>query len=171
MNRIIYITALILVISSFTVKAEIEKEIDCASNTFLDEINDSIYDKNQDGIKDVFYEFLEDGSYFELNDSNYDGKVDQSCKYDANDTIVSCSFDQDFNGFMESKVEYHLGAPFKEGVDINGDGIYEIIFHYESGVLSKGFQFYSKKNGRNMIGKVSFKFVYPSTENLTETNL
>ncbi len=168
MNKITFVLILVF---SINVGAKQKNEIDNSSNTSLNEPLSSLYDKNLDGVKDVFYEYQDDGSYYELNDSNYDGKIDQNCKYDSNDTVVNCGLDQDFNGYVDSRIEYYLGMVLKEGIDSNHDEVYEIVFHYESGILAKGFKFYSKEGKSNQIGQVNFKFGYPSKETLTNTDL
>lgn len=129
------------------------------------------YDKNQDGENDVFYKYNEDGSYIEAVDSNYDKSIDERCMYDANDTLVFCTYDQDFNGVEETRVEYEMGTLVKEGVDLDGDQFYEIIFYYVSGVLFEGFRHYENKDGKQAIGNVKFRFGYPSNEEIIETKL
>ena len=64
-----------------------------------------IMDLNSDGTKDVFYEF-DDSGYFELVDRNFDGRVDESIRYDKDNIILSSKIDEDFDGYLETKIYY-----------------------------------------------------------------
>jgi len=130
---------------------------------------EGLFDKNQDGVIDIFYEYFEDGTYIELVDSNYDGEVDTRCRYDANDTLTRCSYDQDFNKRFETVVEYEFGAAYREGVDVNNNQLYEIVFYYKSGVLFEGLKYYENQKGQRKIGNVKFNLGYPSEEEFTQT--
>ncbi len=150
-----------------TTNSELSKNLDSLSDTNLE----GLLDKNLDGEQDVFYEYSDDNTYFELNDSNYDGKVDASCKFDSNDTLVNCKHDQDFNGLLETYIEYNLGMAVREGVDLNNNNLYEIVFHYQSGTLTEGFKYIVEKTGKKMVSKTKFQFGYPVSESLLETTL
>lgn len=144
----------------------------CSCSTDENEHISSLYDKNNDGIQDIFYEDDKDGGYYELSDSNYDGKVDQSCKYNSNDVIESCRFDQDFNNYLETFVKYRLGMPVKEGVDKNNDELYEVVFHYRDGILYQGFK-YVEAEKEALIKHTLFKYGFPSDgqENVTDLSI
>ena len=61
--------------------------------------------------------------------------------------------------------------PIREGVDINKNQTYEVIFLYKSGVLTEGFKYYSNDSGGGRIGHVRFEFGYPLDETFTKTKL
>lgn len=154
--------------SKLTILLMLLVSISCQAKEFADDADKGLFDKNGDGVQDIFYEYLNDGSYIELVDSDYDGKVDQSCTYDSNDTIAKCMFDQDKDGVKETTVEYLVGNTLREGVDANNDGQYELIFLYELGVLKEAYRYDEKGNS---IGSVSFEFGYPSSEKKVKTEL
>ena len=130
-----------------------------------------LFDKNGDGVRDVFYEYFEDGSYLESFDSNYDGKVDQKCKYNSNDTLEVCNYDQDFNGDMETRTEFVLGSPVREGVDLDGNASYEIIFFFKMGVISEAYRYRKSKGGDSKIEMVKFSFGFPSEPKSSKTSM
>jgi len=132
---------------------------------------DGLYDKNKDGIVDVWYEYFKDGRYIELVDSNYDSKVDQRCIYNSNNTLEHCSYDQNFDDYEETWVKYEEGQAVQEVVDIDRNQLFEIVFNYRSGILSEGFRYYSSKANVSQVGHVKFEFGYPLKEEIKNTTL
>ena len=119
-------------------------------------------DLNDDGVVDVSYEY-DDQGYFELVDSNFDAKVDQSHRYGKDDRIISSKTDDDFDGFLETSTRYERGAPKVTWVDISGDGLADLVFLYDRGIVFMAKRFYKKVDGGEsaQIGVVDFKFGYP----------
>lgn len=118
-------------------------------------------DLNGDGKQDVFYQYEENG-YFELTDTNFDGKIDISVFYDNNDKIVSSRQDDDFDGYLETAILYRDGVAKLSWVDLDGDELADIVFSYEEGILKKGERYYESVEAE--IGLVKFEYGYPSLE-------
>lgn len=100
---------------------------------FSDEVK-AMYDLNNDGENDIFYEYTEEG-YYELIDYNFDGKVDQAHFFNNEGNLVSSKIDQNFDGYLETKTYYRMGSPLLTVVDIANDKLYDIYFKYEDGIL------------------------------------
>ncbi|MDO6424914.1 hypothetical protein [Saccharophagus degradans] len=98
-----------------------------------------IRDLNEDGIDDLSYEFTLDG-YYEFVDANFDGVVDQTHKYDDKGVLISSKYDDDFDGVLETKVVYQFTVPYRTYVDTNKNGLIDLVFFYESGVLNHSEQ-------------------------------
>lgn len=129
----------------------------CSSERQTD---DSVMDLNSDGTTDVFYEYDSSG-YYELVDRNFDGRVDESHRYDAQNKITSSKIDEDFDGYLETKISYKFESIERIAVDTDGDKLYEIFHFYKSGSLENSIRFY-QENSDTKIGKISFKFGYPN---------
>jgi antitoxin component YwqK of YwqJK toxin-antitoxin module len=118
-------------------------------------------DLNGDGVADQFFEY--DGRFsYTLVDSNFDGSIDQSHKYNDSDEIVASFYDDDFDGFLETYSLYNNGNPAFHFVDVDLDGVGELFFFYENGVLTRAVEYV--EGGR--IKSVKFKFGFPVTENI-----
>lgn len=138
----------------------------CSFDKETDSSDDQIMDLNSDGTKDVFYEYDSSG-YHELVDRNFDGKVDESHRYDGKNKLVSSKIDDDLDGFLETKIIYKYESPEKVAVDTDNDNLYEIFYFYESGTLVNAIKYYQTDDG-NKIGKIDFKFGYPTGEESVE---
>ena len=130
-------------------------------------------DLNSDGTIDVFYEYDEKGSY-ELVDRNFDTKIDESHRYDLDSRIVKSKIDNDFDGVLETIIEYRNGSIFKVKVDTNRDFTVDTVYQYKDGTLISGEKYYEKGEHDEYarIGVVAFKFGYPvSPETVNKTSL
>lgn len=126
-------------------------------------------DLNGDGRQDIFYEYEDDG-YFELIDTNFDGRVDVSFRYSNQDEIVSSKSDENFDGILETTSIYKDGSIFRSWVDLNNDGYGNIFYFFNYGVLTSSERFYKKSKG-DEIGKIKYRFGYPSEEVIEKTFL
>lgn len=152
--------------------------VSCTSNDPCEDLIDlmekpePVLDYNGDGIDDVFYEY-DKYNGFQLIDRNYDLKIDVSHKFDKQDNSVSSRLDDNFDGVLETLVIYENEQPKVVFVDINADSSYELVFHYDFGVLTHAEKYYQAVEGNSAkIGLVNFDFGYPiSQEVLTETKL
>ena len=82
----------------------IKAELDQINSEFkeLDEKYPDEIDRNGDGKPDFFIE-LEDEFTYELYDRNFDGKVDESWKYNSKDELVSGKVDENLDGILETQ--------------------------------------------------------------------
>lgn len=142
----------------------------CSLDEFSSIFSDDIYDRNGDGVKDVFYEY-EENWYFELVDSNFDGKIDESHKFSNDDVIIESNFDQDHDGYLETRSLYSSSFPTKQGVDLDRDGVFELIFEFEPGEVSRAVRYYERGEESNQIGRVEFFFGFPNEERLENTDM
>ena len=137
----------------------------CVGGAFADtdDAFDPGLDLNADGKRDIFYEKGDDGYYFELLDTNFDGKVDESNKYDGTNRIVSSRLDQNNDGYLETGIIYKNGSVIKSTVDADYDFKVDMVFYYEAGHVICGVKFYSAATAsdKNQIGRIKFKFGYP----------
>jgi hypothetical protein len=123
--------------------------------------DDKFLDINNDGINDIRYEFTDNG-YYELTDSNFDGKVDASSFYDSDGRILNSQIDQDYDGILESETLYENGTATKSFTDINLDGKLDILFVYDVGVLVCAEKYYVNDDGI-FVGHFKFNFDYPES--------
>jgi len=120
-------------------------------------------DLNNDGVLDVFYEY-ENDKFYELVDRNFDKKIDESHYFDSNARIIRSKTDENFDGILETDIEYEDGSISRVLVDSDNDGIIDLIFSYRHGVLLSGFRFYHGEGGEpSKIGVTRFSFGYPSS--------
>jgi len=84
-------------------------------------------DLNHDSIKDVLYEYVDNGHY-ELVDRNFDGKIDASYFFDTDYLIVKSREDDDFDNFLESVTFYKYSLGVITTVDSDLDDFTDIIF-------------------------------------------
>lgn len=139
----------------------------CSSDNSDVESGNEIMDLNSDGKMDVFYEYDNSG-YFELVNRNFDERIDESHRYDENNKLVSSKIDNDFDGYLETRVIYKYESVERIAVDIDNDNLYEIFYFYKSGTLENAIKYYQDDAG-NKIGKISFKYGYPIGEELVES--
>lgn len=128
-----------------------------------------ILDENKDGKRDVFFE--EDKKHlYELRDSNFDGKVDQSHAFKKQSgEQVQSSFDQNFDGYMETFMYYRDEKVFFHWVDTDLDGVGELFFFYKNDVLSHSKKYISQ-SGKQQIEVITYKYDYPSKKKRLDTS-
>lgn len=128
-------------------------------------------DLNNDGKQDIFYEYGEE-FYYELIDNNFDGKIDQSSKYDKNDILVSSNTDDNFDGYLETTSLFKEGSLKYVLVDRHRSGKTDVVFYYDHGVIVKANRFYLGTDGKYKIGEVKFEYYgYPiGKENIVSSN-
>ncbi len=126
------------------------------------------FDRNNDGIEDITYEYDEKG-YYEFIDRNFDNRVDQVNRFGLDHVILMSNFDEDLNGILETYTSYSKGSQVKTKVDTNGDGVYDLFYIYKDSILLYAEKFYEKES---KIGKYTFTFGYPdSLEIIEDTSL
>lgn len=130
-------------------------------------------DLNLDGRADIFYE--QDGPIlYELTDKNFDGKIDESMQYSMDtEILMGGKIDENFDGYLETKVIAMNGIVSKVLVDSNSNEIFDMCFQYDHGVLERAFRFYpqhEQTTGSN-IGSISFTFGYPLNAEQVEHSL
>lgn len=126
-------------------------------------------DLNGDGVQDVFYEYEEQG-YYELVDSNFDGKIDLSTFYSNDDKIVSSRQDDDFDGYLETRSEYENGSLIISWVDVNHNELANIVFYYKDGILDRAERLYFGEP-LSKIEKVRFNYGYPESIIIEESEI
>jgi len=154
----------------------VDKEIE-AIKTELSEISSELeekypdkIDRNGDGQPDLFIELDGDFSY-ELYDRDFDGKVDESWKYDSNDELVSGKVDENLDGILETQYiskDYSLDKVFS---DTNGNGIFDVYTKLDRGVMDYSEKYYGSTQ-QTRIGKVQYEYGYPTgPEVFSETTI
>jgi len=130
-------------------------------------------DLNNDGVADVYYEYEDDG-YYELMDRNFDGRIDQMSRYSLEHYLESAKSDDDFDGFLETKIIYKDSLMAAVLVDTDNNQLVDVFLIYENDLIKSGEKYY-KQDGNDYtpnIGKIEYEFGYPSgKENLVTTNL
>lgn len=122
------------------------------------------YDRDGDGIDDLFVEADED-FYYELYDNNFDGNVDESWKYDMDYILLSAKLDHDFNGVLES--EYTSNGIYFTDIftDSNENGVPDVYTKMEdgTGIYAESYQPMARE-GKGVLKRVEYDFGYPSKE-------
>ncbi|MCO4775593.1 MAG: hypothetical protein KC446_06170 [Flavobacteriales bacterium] len=151
----------------------VSKEIE-SINSELDQLQSKLVadepntDRNGDGKSDLFIEY-EDGFVYELYDRDFDGKVDESWKYDSNDILISGRVDDDLDGILETEYIYKDHSLDKMFSDTNGNLISDVYTKLNRGVAVYSEKYYSSKEG-SRIGRVEYSFGYPDgPEKLVKT--
>lgn len=142
----------------------------------LDRLETELYafennvDRNGDGKPDLFVEH-KDGYVYELYDRNFDGKVDESWKFDSNSNMVSGKVDENLDGILETEHLYKDYSLDKVLSDTNGNFIADVYTKFDRGVVVYSERYYSTANGAK-IGKVIYSFGHPvGPEVLIETTI
>jgi len=142
---------------------QIESEFKELERKYTDKI-----DRNGDGQPDLFIEIEGDFTY-ELYDRDFDGKVDESWKFDSNDELVSGAVDENLDGVLETQYiskDHSLDKVFS---DTNGNGIFDVYTKLDRGVMVYSEKYYGSIQ-QAKIGKVQYKYGYPTgSEVFTET--
>jgi hypothetical protein len=137
--------------------------------TELDSIR-SDDDRNGDGRPDFFIEH-DGGFMYELYDRDFDGKVDESWKYDSNSNVISGRVDEDLDGILETEYLYKDFSLDKVLSDTNGNLIFDVYTKLDRGVMVYSEKYYTTKQGAK-IGKVEYSFGYPvGPEVLVDTSI
>jgi len=127
-------------------------------------------DRNKDGKHDFFIE-SDDDFVFELIDRNFDGKVDESWKYDDNDNLVSGKVDEDLDGILETQYIQKNYSFDKVLSDTNKNGIFDVYTKLNYGVMVYSEKYYFS-NGKAQIVKINYLYGYPSgPEKIVETTI
>ncbi len=130
-------------------------------------------DRNSDGEQDLFVE-TEDGSTFELLDRDFDGRVDESWRYDENDNLISGKVDEDFNGILETQYIYEDFSVSKVLSDSDGNLVFDIFTKLHLGVMEYSEKYYAQtaEQASPRIGRVEYRYGYPvGSEVVVETSL
>jgi Putative prokaryotic signal transducing protein len=94
-------------------------------------------DNNHDGALDERWHYSASGAPVKYEaDRNLDGKVDYVQQYDARGNVESATSDDDFNGSFESSHRYRNGNNEVSETDSDGNGIPDVRWTYENGVLA-----------------------------------
>jgi hypothetical protein len=94
-------------------------------------------DHNHDGALDERWHYSASGAPVKYEaDRNLDGKVDYVQQYDARGNVESATSDDDFNGSFESSHRYRNGNNEVSETDSDGNGIPDVRWIYENGVLA-----------------------------------
>ncbi|NKB33808.1 MAG: hypothetical protein GKR91_11985 [Pseudomonadales bacterium] len=140
-------------------------------STQLETDSSQLFDLNNDGVLDVFYEFPGD-EYYELVDRNFDTRVDESSRFSLDDILVSRRIDSNFDGFLETEIFYELGTANKITVDSDNNQLIDIVFTLEFGEILFAERFSDSQQEISEITKVLFEFGFPSGEpEITTTTL
>lgn len=127
-------------------------------------------DRNGDGQPDLFIE-VEGGFIYELYDRDFDGKVDESWKYNSSDELISGKVDENLDGIMETLYLSKDHSIDKVYSDTNGNGIFDVYTKLDRGVMIYSEKYYGS-NEIPKIGKVYYEFGYPKNpEVFTETDI
>ena len=132
-------------------------------------------DLNGDGASDIFYEYEIDSlpGYYELVDRNFDGRIDESTYFSEEHVPIYGRADNDYNGLMDTVVEYQHSYVKVKWVDSNFNGTVDTVVEYKHGEIHKARRYRAKGEDQNQarIGTVTFKNMYPSTEKLETTEM
>lgn len=127
-------------------------------------------DRNGDGQPDLYIK-VEGDFYYELYDRNFDGKVDESWKYDSSDKLVSGKVDENLDGILETQYiskGYSLNKVFS---DSDGNGVFDIYTKLDRGVMVYSEKYY-RVDQQVKIGKVEYEYGYPTgPEVFSETTI
>ena len=143
----------------------IEKEYADLDNEYPNKL-----DRNNDGKHDFFIE-SDDDFVFELVDRNFDGKVDESWKYDDNDDLVSGKVDEDLDGVLETQYIQKNYSLDKVLSDTNKNGIFDVYTKLDYGVMVYSEKYYFL-DGKAQIGKINYLYGYPTgPEKIVKTTI
>ncbi|MGX5203187.1 hypothetical protein [Aliikangiella sp. IMCC44632] len=128
---------------------------------------DKNYKRNNSSLESV------QGGYKQLVDRNKDSICDEVHLYNFEDEIILSTYDENFDGYMETVIVYVRQNIHRVYIDSNANGYDDIVQIYESGVLKHAERYYSASGEKNArLGKVKFFFSYPiDSEQIEETNL
>jgi hypothetical protein len=149
-----------------------KNELDQISSKFkeLEEKYPDKIDRNGDGQPDLFIEVEGDFTY-ELYDRDFDGKVDESWKYDSNDELVSGKVDENLDGSLETQYISKNHSLDKVFSDTNANGIFDVYTKLDRGVMVYSEKYYGS-NQQAKIGKVQYEYGYPTgPEVFSETTI
>ena len=134
------------------------KDIDKKESKLTKETEETL-DSNNDGVQDIFYE-INDSGYIYLFDRNFDGKKDESWKYDLKDRLISGASDNNFDGVFETKFIIENGMIIKELIDSDQNGNIDTVTFYKSGISVYSEKYYPVSEAKNLakIGKVTYEF-------------
>lgn len=131
-------------------------------------------DLNNDGTADLFYDYNIDllPGYFELSDRNFDGKIDESTFFSGEHVVQYGRADNDFDGLMDTVIEYKNQYISNKWIDRDGNRIVDIWITYRNGEPATAKRYYSKsKSTPAKVGSVVFEFSFPSAERFDTTTL
>jgi len=121
-------------------------------------ISKLIYSK--DSMSGSRIELVEDGSY-ELVDGDYDGKIDESHKYDVLGNLVFSKLDSDYDGYLETKVFFGDGRSTRSLVDTDKNGIFDLVFLYETNSKQQAIKFIKANEVSSNIQIYEMDFGFP----------
>lgn len=127
---------------------------------------ESSVDLNGDEVVDIRFEYDETG-YYQLTDRNFDGKIDESVRYNSDHYLVGGSSDDNFDGIFETTIEYRHSLISKVLVDTNNNQIFDLIHRYKHSLVTSTER-YSDKKGTPRVTQISYKFGYPLSQEETE---
>lgn len=122
-------------------------------------------DLNGDGTIDIQFENEADG-YYQLTDRNFDGRVDESIKYDLEHFALSGKSDDDFDGIFETTIKFDNSLTSSLLVDTNANQIVDLVHLYQHGLLERSIRYtYNEENdGTGVTTTVSYEFGFPRGE-------
>ena len=122
-------------------------------------------DLNGDGTVDIRFENEADG-YYQLTDRNFDGRVDESIRYDLEHFALSGKSDDDFDGIFETTIEFDNSLISRLLVDTNANQIVDLVHLYQNSLLERSIRYtYNEENdGTSVTATVSYKFGFPRGE-------
>lgn len=118
----------------------------------------SYLDLNNDGVMDVSY-IIKNGIRYELIDSNFDGIVDVKNVLRDDQTIEYVHYDQNYDGWFESKDFMADGVVKRTEINLVEGGEIDIVYIYPQTEISCSARIYMNPN--KYIERITYKFGVP----------
>jgi hypothetical protein len=124
-------------------------------------------DLNRDSKIDARFEY-DDTGYYQLTDRNFDGRMDESTRYDLDHIVVSGSGDDNFDGIFETSVEYLNGFLSRVLVDTNNNKLIDLVHIYKDGLIVSSERFVLKRasDASPTLIKIHYNFGFPISEDV-----
>ena len=124
-------------------------------------------DLNRDNKMDARFEY-DDTGYYQLTDRNFDGRMDESTRYDLNHIVVSGSGDDNFDGIFETRVEYLNGFLGRVLVDTNDNELIDLVHIYKDGLIVSSERFVLKQASgvSPTLIKIHYSFGFPISQSV-----
>jgi hypothetical protein len=124
-------------------------------------------DLNRDNKTDTRFEY-DDTGYYQLTDRNFDGRMDESTRYDLDHIVVSGSGDDNFDGIFETHVVYLNGFLSRVLVDTNNNGLIDLVHMYKDGLIVSSERFVIKQTPgvSPTLIKIHYSFGFPISEDI-----
>lgn len=132
----------------------------------------SSIDYNGDGHPDVTYDYYKE-YFYEFIDRNYDLKIDVSNKFNYKDNLpIQTTYDNNFDGYPDTKVFYQNGWVDYSFVDTNKDNKFDVFYSYEYGILKFSEKYVAATNDKSAyIEKIEYELGYPVKTTRVQTSI